>query len=71
MVEVIDIKTKNSIQLSNLEKYPHKMQAIEINSHFQKYHSWDVIKFIWFTSLFNSFKNFKSENKFFRFKASF
>ncbi len=64
MVELSDIKTKNSIQLSNLENI-HINAAIEINSHFQKYHSWDVIKNSYeFTSLFNSFKNFKSKNKF-------
>ena len=64
MVELSDIKTKNSIQLSNLENI-HINAAIEINSHFQKYHSWDDIKNSYeFTSMFNSFKNFKSTNKF-------
>lgn len=64
MVELSDIKIKNSIQLSNLENI-HINAAIEISSHFQKYNSWDEIKNSYeFTSLFNSFKDLKSRNKF-------
>ena len=64
MVELSDIKIKNSIQLSNLENI-HINAAIEISSHFQKYNSWDEIKNSYeFKNLFNSFKNLKSRNKF-------
>jgi len=64
MVELSDIKIKNSIQLSNLENI-HINAAIEISSHFQKYNSWDDIKNSYeFKNLFNAFTNFKLGNNF-------